>query len=76
MANPIVQETIDQIKETVGVIDSAITFINGVSDMIKKAVEAAIGNGATADELAPFTELEASLQAQKEKLAAAIAANS
>lgn len=76
MANPILGVLAEQVTLTEGVIDSAIVLINGIGARIAAAVEAAIANGATEAELAPFTTLEAELEAKTNDLSAAVAANS
>lgn len=75
MANPILAELEATVRNTNGVIDSAIAFVNGVPGLIQAAVEQALANGATAEELAPFTVLEADLEAKATDLANAIASN-
>jgi len=75
MPNPILGTLQDEITQTRGVIASAVNLINGFQGRITAAVEAALENGATAEELAPFTELEAALEADRTALAEAIAAN-
>ncbi len=57
-------------------IDSAITLINGIAARIQAAVDAAIANGATAEELAPVQAEADALSAKADDLAAAVAANS
>lgn len=55
--------------------DSAITFIDGVPGLITSAVNAALANGATSEQLQPLTDLGAALQAKSDALAAAVTAN-
>lgn len=75
MANPVLGTLETQITTTKGVIESAIVLIGGVQARIDSAVQAAIANGATAEELAPFTALSAALGTDTDALAAAVAAN-
>jgi alkylhydroperoxidase/carboxymuconolactone decarboxylase family protein YurZ len=75
MANPVVQQTIDQVSRTNQVIASAIVLISGIKDMIAKAVQEAIQNGATAEELAPVSGLILTLGEESNTLAEAVAAN-
>lgn len=75
MSNPVLQQLADQVTQTVGVIDSAVVLINGFAARIETAVEAAIANGATAEELAPVTDEIAAIKAKTDDLAAAVAAN-
>lgn len=76
MSNPIIGVLADEIQQTRGVIQSAIVLVNGISTRIQVAVDAALASGATEAELAPFTELEAALDQDRQALAAAVAANS
>jgi hypothetical protein len=75
MVNPILGTLQDEITQTRGVIQSAVTLINGFGARIAAAVEAALANGATEAELQPFTDLEAALEADRTALANAVAAN-
>lgn len=73
MTNPILGVLADEITQTRGVMQSAIVLVNGISARIETAIAAAVENGATAEELAPFTELEAALEQDRQALAAAVA---
>ncbi len=64
-----------EVTDTEGVIDSAVTFINGVAAMISAAVAAAIADGATSAQLQPLSDLGTAMAAKSQALAAAIAAN-
>jgi len=75
MTNQIVGILADEVAQTIGVIDSAVVLIQGIQQRIADAVTSALANGATADELAPFTQLEADLEAKRTALADAVAAN-
>lgn len=75
MANPVIDALTAQVTANKNVIDSAILLINGIADRITTAVQAALAGGATAAELAPVTDLVASLKAEDNALAAAVAAN-
>ena len=75
MPNQVIDAEIAIVTETVGVIDSAIVLIGTIASKIQAAVDAAIAGGATAAELQPLTDLQASLVAKKTELAAAVAAN-
>jgi uncharacterized protein YoxC len=57
------------------VIDSAVTLISGIPQLIKDAVTAALAQGATPAQLQGLTDLAASIEAKKAALAAAVAAN-
>jgi len=75
MANPVVGNLKAEVESTIGVIESAIKLISGIVDRIAAAVTAAIANGATEAELQPLNDTLASLRAEKDALAAAVAAN-
>lgn len=75
VANPIVQETIDEVTEAVTTMKSATALINGFKGMLADAVEQAVANGATADQLAPFTDLKTALDTEGKALAEAVLAN-
>lgn len=65
----------DQITKATTVEASAEALINGISQRISDAVSAAIANGATAEELAPVSDLGKQLDAESDKLQAAVTAN-
>lgn len=73
--NADLQSLLDETTDIESVLDSAVTFINGVPALIDKAVQAAIGNGATADELKPLAQLSADFKAKAQAVKDAIAAN-
>ena len=73
--NPLVQQLIDQVNASLSVELSAQTYIKGVPALIDAAVKAALAGGATAAELAPFTDLSAQLKASAQATLDAIAAN-
>lgn len=73
--NPILDALAAQIDANTSVVDSAIQFIGGVRGMIDAAVTAALAGGATAAQLAPFTDLSAAMAAKDQALSEAIAAN-
>lgn len=75
MPNPLLAELQAQVTAATTVVQSATTLILGIPGLIQSAVDAAIANGATAEELAPFDALGDELQAQANALAAAVAAN-
>ncbi len=75
MANPLLAELQAQVTAATTVVQSATALILGIPGLIQSAVAAAIANGATAEELAPFDALGDELQAQAAALAAAVAAN-
>ena len=75
-ASPALVDLQAQVEKTNGVVNSAITFINGIPALIAAAVAAAIANGATAEQLAPVVALGDTMGANADALAQAIAANS
>lgn len=75
MPNPLLAELEAQITAATTVVQSATTLILGIPGLIQSAVDAAIANGATAEQLAPFDALGDELQAQANALAAAVSAN-
>jgi Carboxymuconolactone decarboxylase family len=75
MPNPALDALQASVARTVDVEDSAILLINGFADRIDAAVRAAIGNGATPEELQPVADEAALLRSKADALAAAIVAN-
>jgi len=63
-----------EVTETVGVIQSAITLINGIAGRIQDAVDAALAANPGVD-LAALETLRTDLDASSSALAAAVAAN-
>jgi hypothetical protein len=59
----------------VGAMASGTTLINGIAARLQAAVDAALDNGATAEELAPVQGEVDALTAGSADLAAAVAAN-
>lgn len=74
MASPILDQLKQQVQQTTGVEQSAITLINGIQAQIDQAVQAAMENGATAEELQPVSDLSNAMSDQTNQLAAAIQA--
>lgn len=74
--NPVLQSLSDQVSATRGVLKSADVFVKGVPALVQSAVDQALANGATADELAPLTDLVTALKTDSDQLTADIAANS
>jgi Asp-tRNA(Asn)/Glu-tRNA(Gln) amidotransferase B subunit len=54
---------------------SAVIVLNGIAGRIDKAVQAAMANGATAEELAPVADEVAALKISADSLSAAVVAN-
>ena len=64
------------VERTKGVEASAVQALSGVAARIQAAVDAALANGATAEQLAPVQDEVNALTASADALAAAVAANS
>lgn len=75
MPSPVVAETITEIRETVGVLESARVALTLFPERIQTAVKAALDAGATPEQLAPITEELAIQKAKRDEVVAAIAAN-
>ena len=75
MANAVIDQLVQQVHDTEGVLDSAVVYVKSVPGLIDTAVQKALANGATAAELAPLTDLSAELKAKGQALSDAIAAN-
>jgi uncharacterized protein YoxC len=58
-----------------GAVDSATALINGFQAAMAKAVADALAAGATPEQLQSLTDLDASINQEKDDLAAAVAAN-
>jgi len=75
MANPNLASDIAAIRATKGVVESATVFINGTAARIRAAIDEALANGATADELVPLSTAVDEMEAKAAELSSAIAAN-
>ncbi len=64
-----------QVTKATTIMDGAIAFINGVPGLIAAAVEASLANGATAEQLAPLTDLGTALGNESDALQTAMTAN-
>lgn len=73
--NPDLQALLDETTDVEGALDSAVTFIGGVPGLIDAAVQKALANGATAEELKPLGQLSTDLKAKSAAIRDAIAAN-
>lgn len=73
--NPDLQALLDETTDVESVLDSATTFITGVPALIDAAVQKAVGNGATEEQLKPLSQLSADLKTKADAVKAAIAAN-
>jgi hypothetical protein len=75
MASPILGNLTAQVAQTTSVDASAKVLIDGFAARMQAAVDAALSNGATAEELAPVqAEVDALTQSSSD-LAASVAAN-
>lgn len=75
MANPIVADLEAAVAKSTTVVASAIVLINGIADRVAAAIAVALENGATEAELAALNDEVATLHADADTLAAAVAAN-
>lgn len=75
MTNPVLSDLQAAVNRNTDVIASAVTLINGIASRIQTAIDAALANGATAEELAPVTAEVAALNSNADALAAAVQAN-
>jgi hypothetical protein len=75
MANPVLADLAATVAQATSVEDSAAALIGGFAARLQAAVDAAIANGATADELKPVSDEVAALKASSDALAAAVSAN-
>jgi hypothetical protein len=75
MASQILADLTTSVGNARGAMQSATILIDGFQAKLDAAVAAAIANGATAEELAPLTELSAALEADSQALSAAVAKN-
>lgn len=74
--NPSINDLIAAIDSSIGAMNSAVTFINGAAARQQAAIDAALANGATAEQLAPVVAEMNLMIAKRDELAAAIASNS
>jgi len=72
MPSPVLQQVIDQMTNAETVEDAAIVYIQGVPGLIQAAVQQALDNGATADQLVPVSNLGNDLKARSDALQAAL----
>lgn len=73
MVNPSIQALVDEVTKIKGTSASAVAALNGVSAAIQVAVDKALENGATAEQLLPVTQAIADLDAVNTDLSNAIA---
>jgi len=64
-----------QVQANTNAEASAVIVLNGIAGRIEKAVQAAMANGATAEELAPVADEVAALKTSADSLSAAVVAN-
>ena len=73
--NAVIAKLEKEVAETTEVIKSAILLIEGIAESQRTAIEAALANGATAEELKPISDEVDALSASTDALSAAVAAN-
>ena len=75
MASPILSDLETAVTAATTVMASATALINGIAARIQAAVDQALANGATAEELAPVQAEADALKASAADLTAAVEAN-
>ncbi len=75
MPSPILGDLETSVTNATTVMASATALINGIAARIQAAVDAALANGATAEELAPVQAEADALKASASDLSAAVEAN-
>jgi len=73
MPSPVVDSVVNEANQDVTVMEGATTVINGISGMVQTAVDQALANGATAEQLQPVSDVIAVLAEKRAALATAIA---
>lgn len=75
MSSPILQSLADAVTRSSTVSASAVALINGIAARIQAAVDAALANGASAEDLAPVQAEVDALNSNASDLSAAVTAN-
>ena len=75
MASQVIADLIAQVNQTQTVQASAVALLDGLAARIQEAVDKAVANGATAEELAPVQAEVDELKASTDALASAVQAN-
>ncbi len=75
MSSPILSDLATSVTNATTVMASATTLINGIAARVQAAVDQAIANGATAEELAPVQAEADALKASATDLSTAVEAN-
>ena len=70
-----IDELVTSVTAQHGVIDSAILLLNSFQTRLQAGIDAALEGGATAEHLEVLVALKADVDAKKDALAAAVAAN-
>lgn len=73
--NPILADLDSSVSEATTVMKGAQILIEGIAGRIQAAVDAAIANGATAEELAPVSAEVTALRSSSTALQASVVAN-
>ncbi len=73
--NDVLDKLKAEVADDVTVMASATTLINGIAARVQTAVDAALANGATADQLKPVTDEINMLHKGSADLSAAVLAN-
>lgn len=75
MTNPVIADVRDTVARAIGTVTSATLLVRGFTARIQAAVDAALANGATAEELAPVQAEIDAFDVAASDLAAAVAEN-
>jgi hypothetical protein len=75
LTSPVLESLKAAVNRETDVVTSAVTLINGIAARMQAAVDAALANGATAEELQPVTDEVNTMTANADALAAAVNAN-
>jgi hypothetical protein len=75
MAHASLAPLTNSVTNAKGAMASAVVLIGGIAAKVQAGIDAALADGVSADALIELTELQASLDADTQALAAAVAAN-
>lgn len=75
MSNSTIEDVRDTVSRATTIVTSAAALIRGFNDRLRAAVEAALANGATAEELAPVQAEIDAFDVAAGELASAVSEN-
>lgn len=73
--NPVIDALAAEVAQEVDIMKSAKILIDGFAARTQAAIDAALANGATAEQLVPVTQIVTDLNDNGDALAASVAAN-